>query len=180
LEVKDCYVINNYTIITTQTKEEVLTNDREKSTVSTNITSPTTVSEKIVLLDEQHYTPTTAEYKLREINKAGEEFNLLHTTVCGPIGSLLCGLLLGNEKSKGKSATVHELWNRRAKNDPMNTSLSFVGPQDKGMLVPRQAINDVYEGHTTEQLLDKLLQQFKDCLSLFQPQDTMRFCAVAN
>ena len=127
------------------------------------------------LLDEQHYTTTTAEHKLREIYKAGEEFNLLHTTVCGPTGGLLRGLLLGNAQSKGQLATVHELWNGRAKEDPLNTSLLFVGPQDKGMLVPRQAINDVYEGHTTQQLLDKLLRQFKDCLSLFKQQDIMCF-----
>ena len=74
-----------------------------------NNSSTSSIKDAIVLPDEQHYTQTTAEHKLREIYKAGEDFNLLHTTVCGPTGSLLRGLLLGNAKSTGQSATVHEL-----------------------------------------------------------------------
>jgi hypothetical protein len=54
---------------------------------------PTTVLDKIVLLNEQQYTPTTADHKLREIYKVSEEFNLLHKAVCDPTGGLLRGLL---------------------------------------------------------------------------------------
>jgi hypothetical protein len=100
---------------------------------------------------------------------------LLHTTVCGPTGGILRGLLLGNSKSTGQSATVHELWNGRAKDDPLNTPLLFVGPQDKEMFAPRQATNGVHEGHTTKQFLHMLLRQFKDCMSLLKPQDNMHF-----
>ena len=146
-----------------------------KNTVITNITSPSAVNDGILFLDEQQYTPTTAEQKLCAIYKAGEEFNLLHSTVCCPNGSLLRGLLLENAKSGGQLATVHELWNGRAKDDPLNSLLSFVGPKDSGMLVPMQAINGVYEGDSKKTFLDKLLRQFKDSLSLFQPHDKMRF-----
>ena len=84
-------------------------------------------------------------------------------------------MLLGNDKSCGQSATLHELWNGRAKHDPLNSSLSFVGAIENGMLISKQAIIGQTVKVAMKELLDKLLRQFSDCLCRFQPHDRKRF-----
>jgi predicted RNA-binding Zn-ribbon protein involved in translation (DUF1610 family) len=99
-------------------------------------------NETDVILPVKHQQETiiSAELKLHAIYKAGDDYNALHTTLCGPDGGFLRGLLLDNEKSGGRSATVHELWNGRAKDDPLNKSLLFAGAIENGILIPKQAI----------------------------------------
>ena len=89
----------------------------------TQATSPAVTACILPVEQQQEVTLITAEQKLHAIYKAGNDFNELHSTVCVPNGGLLRGLLLGNAKSGGRSATVHELWNGRAKHDPLNSSL---------------------------------------------------------
>ena len=83
--------------------------------------------------------------------------------------------MLGNEKAGGQSATVHELWNGRAKDDPLNSSLSFAGAIENGILTPKQAVVCETAGTAKKRLLHKLLGQFSDCICQFQHHDKIRF-----
>jgi hypothetical protein len=139
----------------------------------------------ILPVEYQQETIISAEMKLHAIYKAGDDYNALHSTLCGPDGGYLRGLLLCNEKSGGllcneksggRTATVHELWNGRAKDDPLNNSLSFAGAIENGLLIPKQAVVGETTGTTaTRGLLPLLLGQFSDCLCQFQHHEQIRF-----
>jgi hypothetical protein len=129
----------------------------------------------ILPVEHQQKTIISAELKLHAIYKAGDDYNALHTTLCGPDGGFLRGLLLGNEKSGGRSATVHELWNGWAKDDPLNSSLSFARAIENGILKTKQAVVCETAGTAKNHRLHKLLGQFSDCICQFQHHDKIRF-----
>ena len=114
-----------------------------------------------------------AESYYADLSKAGKEFNMATTMLCGKDSAQLRAVLLGGQL--GDSATVAEMWEGRMKADPVcQAHLAFINDDKGGRIVPLVASADLAKDGKNF-VWENMLHDFQEVLSEFCDDDRVRF-----
>ena len=76
-----------------------------------------------------------AELCYKNLTKAGADFETATLKLCNDDGANLRAMLVGG--NIGDKVTVKQLWEKRAKDDPLCKHLCFIDDGDEGRIVPK-------------------------------------------